>query len=60
MPTPITREHLTLPYSVISQVAISKKTMYDVGENGEGIVKVCIPESIKATGKVPEGYAVGE
>jgi hypothetical protein len=44
----------------IVSVAISKGTMFDVGEDGKSIVEVPIPESIKATGIIPEGYTVGE
>jgi hypothetical protein len=54
----ITRESFISPDIV--KVAISKETMFDVGENGEGIFEVPIPESIKATGIIPEGYTVGE
>jgi len=44
--------------SDIDKVAISKETMYVVEENGESVVEVPIPESIKITGIVPEGYSV--
>ena len=44
----------------IVKVAISKETMFDVGEDGKSIAEVPIPESIKATGVIPEGYTVGE
>lgn len=44
----------------IIKVAISNKTMFDLGEDGKSIVEVPIPESIKESGILPEGYAVGE
>jgi hypothetical protein len=44
----------------IVKVAISNKTMFDFSEDGKTIAEVPIPESIKATGIIPEGYAVGE
>ena len=34
--------------------------MFDVVEDEENIVEVPIPDSIKATGIIPEGYAVCE
>ena len=46
-------------YPDIAKVAISKETMYDIGKDGE-VVEVPIPESIKATGIIPEGYSIGE
>ena len=58
MSNKVTRESLISPD--IDKVAISKKTMFDVGEDGESIVEVPIPESIKAIGIIPEGYTVGE
>lgn len=58
MPNKITRESLISPDIV--KVAISKKTMFDIGDDGESIVEVPVPESIKATGIIPEGYTVGE
>ena len=54
----ITRENFISPD--IIKVAISKDTMFDESQDGESIVKVPMPESIKATGIIPEGYAVGE
>ena len=59
MSTKITRESLVLPTPDIAKVALSKKTMFDFGEDGS-IFEVPIPESIKATGIIPEGYTVGE
>ena len=44
----------------IVKVAISKGTMFDVSKDGESVAQVPIPESIKATGIIPEGYTVGE
>jgi hypothetical protein len=44
----------------IDKVALSKKTMYVVGEDGKSAVEVPIPKSIKAAGIIPEGYSVGE
>ena len=44
----------------IAKVAISNKTMFDVGEDGKSIVEIPIPESVKASGIIPEGYSVGE
>lgn len=58
MPNKITRESLISPDIV--KVAISKKTMFDIGDDGESIIEVPVPESIKATGIIPEGYTVGE
>ena len=54
----ITRESLISPDIV--KVAISKETMFDISEDGESVVEVPIPESIKATGIIPNGYTVGE
>ena len=56
MAIPITRDVFISPE--VEMVAISKKTMYVENEGGE-IVEVPIPESIKMTGEIPEGYAVG-
>ena len=58
MSNKITRECLISPDVV--KVAISNNTMFDVGEDGKSIAEVPIPESIKASGIIPEGYAVGE
>lgn len=44
----ITRESLIS--SDIVKVAISKETMFDVSKDGESVVEVPIPESIKTTG----------
>ena len=44
----------------IVRVAISKKTMFDVGKDGKSIVEVPIPDSVKLSGILPEGYSVGE
>jgi len=46
----------------VVKVAILKKTMFDICEDRKTImiVEVPIPESIKATGILPEEYAVGE
>ena len=41
-----------------TEAALSKGTWFVI--HGEDIVKEPIPESIKATGKIPEGYVVGE
>ena len=57
MSTKITRESFISPD--IDKVAISKETMFAVGEDGESIVEVPIPESIKTSGIIPEGYTVG-
>ena len=40
--------------------AFSKGTWFVTGEDGEGIFEEPIPEHIIATGKIPEGYALGE
>ena len=42
------------------KAAFSKGTWFVTGEDGEDVVEEPIPESIKATGKIPEGYALGE
>ncbi|KAF8703100.1 hypothetical protein AX14_014200 [Amanita brunnescens Koide BX004] len=55
MSNKITRE--CFMYPDIAKVAISKETMYDMGKDGE-VVEVPIPESIKATGIIPEGYSI--
>ena len=57
MSNKITRECFISPDIV--KVAISKETMFDIGKDGE-IAEVPIPDSIKATGIIPDGYAVGE
>ena len=57
MSNKITRECFISPDIV--KVAISKETMFDIGEDGE-VVEVPMPESIKATGIIPEGYSIGE
>ena len=41
------------------KAAFSKGTWFVMTEDG-GIVEEPMPESIKATGKIPEGYALGE
>ena len=57
MSTKITRESLISPD--IDKVAISKKTMFVLDEDEDTISEVPIPESIKASGIIPEGYTVG-
>jgi hypothetical protein len=42
------------------EAAFAKGTWFVMGKDGEGIVEEPIPESIKATGKIPKGYALGE
>ena len=42
------------------EAAFSKGTWFVVGKDGESVVEEPMPESIKATGKIPEGYALGE
>ncbi|KDR76492.1 hypothetical protein GALMADRAFT_225549 [Galerina marginata CBS 339.88] len=56
MPEKLTRACLVS--ADVDKVAISKETMYTVGEDGETIIEVPMPESIKETGTIPEGYAV--
>jgi hypothetical protein len=58
MSNKITRERLISPD--IAKVAISKETMLDFSEDGKSVVEVPIHETIKATGMIPEGYAIGE
>ena len=41
------------------EAAFSKGTWF-VMKDGEGVFEEPIPESIKATGKIPKGYAIGE
>ena len=43
-----------------TKAAFSKGTWFVMTEDGEGVVEEPIPESIRATGKIPEGYALGE
>ena len=56
--TKITPENLIS--SDIVKVALTKKTMVDVGKDGKSLVKVPIPESAKATGILPEGFSIGQ
>ena len=42
------------------KAAFSKGTWFVMDKDGEGVVEEPMPESIKATGKIPEGYALGE
>ena len=42
-----------------TEAAFSKGTWF-VFKDGEDIVEEPMPESIRATGKIPEGYAIGE
>ena len=44
----------------IVEVALSKATMYAVGEDGESVVQVPIPKSMKETKTIPEEYAIGD
>jgi predicted peptidase len=44
----------------VVKVAISKNIMFDVSKDGKKIVGIPIPESVKATGILPDGFAVGE
>ena len=57
MSNKITRESLISPD--IEKVAISKKTMFVLSEDEESVLEVPIPESIKESGIIPEGYTVG-
>ena len=57
MSNKITRESLISPD--IQKVAISKKTMFVLSEDEESVLEVPIPESIKESGIIPEGYTVG-
>ena len=43
-----------------TKAAFSKGTWFVMTEDGEGVVEEPIPESIRATGKIPEGCALGE
>ena len=56
MSNKITRESLISPD--IEKVAISKKTMFVLSEDVESVLEVPIPESIKESGIIPEGYTV--
>ena len=42
-----------------TEAAFSNGTWFVVDKNGE-LVEEPMPESIKATGKIPEGYALGK
>jgi hypothetical protein len=43
-----------------TEAAFSKGTWFVMGKDGDGVVEEPIPECIKATGKIPEGYTLGE
>jgi hypothetical protein len=43
-----------------TEAALSKGTWFVMDKDGEHLSEEPIPESIKATGKIPEGYALGE
>ena len=42
------------------KAALSKGTWFVIGKVGASAIEEPMPESIKATGKIPEGYALGE
>ena len=44
----------------IVDVALSKATMCAIGEDGQSIVEVPIPKSMKETKTIPEEYAIGD
>jgi len=57
MPETLTRTNFIS--ADVVKVATSKETMYVVGKDGVTIEEVPMLKSIKATGIIPEGYAVG-
>jgi len=57
MPETLSRTHFIS--ADVVKVATSKETMYVIGKDGETIEEVPMLKSIKATGVIPEGYAVG-
>ena len=42
------------------EAAFSKGIWFVMDKDGESAIEEPMPESIKATGKIPEGYALGE
>jgi len=57
MPTPLTRE--TFISSNYVKIAAGQSTMFKTTSDGEGVEEVPVPESVRETGIIPEGYSVG-
>ena len=53
--------HTFIDEKTAIKAAFSKGTWFVIGrEDGASAIEEPMPESIKATGKIPEGYALGE
>jgi len=54
---PLTRETIITSYYV--KIAAAQSIMFKTTSDGEGVEGIPVPESVRETGIIPEGYSVG-